>query len=352
MACVTLFCAAEDKPAQPDKAADKPGEWLHLPSDGTPWKHPGTDLRFPQHLGKYTLRIGFQDKQAAAGVALSYVHDEQNMKGDIVLFPCGKDLTKINDILAFVHGEHDKLVNEIQVASRSQGYVAGKQGEVEEKTVHTWQGDLPMTVQTLELGPAPPLSEADHPRISQWLGLLIYQDHFMEISIVRPAATGAEGEKQRNDLVAQLLQCVREPSVVPEMLKLCRTYVDKPLTKEGREAADSLLSFSRASAVFRVIFPGEVLTPALDQISAVSKDTGYDLLRSFIVGSAVVALQNGTADQSLEEGGRLMAQMYNLAKKDDAKISSTLLDELSQAADKQQGAQYLRKKMQKASGGH
>ena len=345
LAACTPAAQAAETPAPAAKPDERPGDWVPLHKDGTPWKHEGTDLRFPQSLGGFSLRTIFKDKRAGAGIDLRYVNEKDAMKADVVVFPCSEDLGKVTDVMAFVHGEHEKLVSDLQAVSKGQGYAEVKHGTIEDRGLRTWQGDVPMTVQTFEFGPVDPSQAAAHPNISQWLGLVLYQDHFVQMSIVRPAASGTEGEKLRDELIKLLLRCVREPSVVPEMLKLCKTYVDRPLTKEGRDAADNVLAFSRDSPVFRVIYPGEVLTPALDEVSAVSKDTGLDLLRSFIVGSGVVALQNGTADQSLEEGGRLMAQMYNLAKKDNPKISSALLEELSKAEEKERGAVFLRTKM-------
>ena len=341
---------AADPPAAKDKAAaDRPGEWVPLHEDGTPWKHTGTDLRFPQALGPFKLRTIFEDKRAVAGVDLNYVDERDNMKADVVIFPSRQDISKVPDVMVMVHQELDQLIKELQSASKAMGYVETKREKVEEKNLNTWAGNLPLVTQTVEFGPADAVQVQSRPAITQWLGLVLYQDYYVQMSIVRPSAGGAEGDKKREELVKKLMQCVREPSVAPAMLNLCRKYVDKPLTEDGRHAADSLLAYSRESAVFQVVYPGDVLTPALDEVSKVSKDAGLDMLRAYIVGSSVVGLQNGTADQSMEEGARLMVQLYRLVRKDNDKIESSLMEELSKASEKERAATFFHEKMKAAS---
>lgn len=335
--------AADPPPG--DKKNEKPGDWVVLAPDGTPWMHEATSLRFPQQLGEFRLRLGFRDKNAEAGVAISYVHETKNIKGDVVIFPCPKELEKVKDVMVYLRSEHEKLVQEMEIVSKDMGFAELSHTPIEERAVNLWEGNLPLTVQSFEFGPSAIDDELVKPKTSQWFGLVLYQDYFVQMSIVRPSSSGEEGEKLRDELVKLFLQCIREPSVTPEMLKLCRTYVHDPLTAEGRGAADALFQYSRASPVFKIIFPGEVLTPALEKAATVSKETGSDLLRAFIVGSGVVALQNGTADQSLEEGARIMAHVYGELKKQNEQIKSDLMEQLLPEVEKQRAAVFLRQKM-------
>jgi hypothetical protein len=337
-----LDASAADEPAP---KPEKPGDWVVLPSDGTPWKHEATGLRFPQEMGGFHLRLGFRDKNADAGIALSYVHETKNIKGDVVIFPCKEDLNKKKDVMAFLHGEHDKLVKDLSEASREQGYKELAHAGVEERAINLWQGNLPLTVQTFEFGPAADQDELVKPAVNQWFALTIYQDYFVEFSIVRPAASGEDGVKMRDELVRMFLQCIREPSVTPEMLKLCRDYLDDPLGKKGRDAVDALLEYSRASPVFKIPLPGEVLTPVLDAVHALDADYSLDLLRSFIVGSGVVSLQGGTAAQSLEEGARIMCQVYDGLKKKNEKVKSDFMEQLQAESAKEHAAVFLHEKM-------
>ena len=337
--------------ADPTKTTknDKPGDWLVLPEDGTPWIHEATELRYPQNLGPFKLRLGFRDKNSAAGIAISYTHQTKNIRGDVVIFPCAQDLRKLDDVMAYLHGEHEKLVKDLLLLSKDQGYKELKHTEIEERGIKLWEGNLPLTVQNFEFGPAALSDELVKPATSQWFGLTVYQDYFVQMSIVRPTVSGQEGEKLRDELVTLFLQCIREPSVVPEMLKLCRTYVHDPLTEQGRKSADALNQYSRASPIFKIIYPGELLTPVLDTANAVSKDMALDLLRSYLVGSAVVALQGGTADQSIEEGIRIMAHVYGELKKQNDKIKSDFMEELLPLSEKGRAAEFLRKKMSESA---
>ncbi len=339
---IALAASAADEPAP---KSDKPGDWVVLPSDGTPWKHEPTGLRFPQEMGGFHLRLGFRDKNADAGIALSYVHETKNIKGDVVIFPCKEDLNKKKDVMAFLRAEHEKLVKDLAAASREQGYAELAHAGVEERAINLWQGNLPLTVQTFEFGPAADQDELVKPRVNQWFALTIYQDYFVEFSIVRPAVSGKDGEKMRDELVRMFLQCIREPSVTPEMLKLCRTYLDGPLGKEGRNAADALLEYSQASPVFKIPAAGEVFTPILDAVHAVDPDSSLDLLRAFIVGSGVVALQGGTVDQSLEEGARIMCQVYAGMKAKNEKLKSDFMEQLQAESAKERAAVFLHEKM-------
>ena len=347
---------AEDAPKAPPtgkatpqaekKKIEKPGDWVVLPSDGTPWKHELTDLRYPQSMGGFHLRLGFQDKNEEGGVAISYTHEKKNIRGDVVLFPCKTDLNKVTDIMAYLRGEHDKVVKDLVKASTAQGYKEVKRMPIEERGIKLWEGNIPLTVQNFEYASATPNDdESVRPPTSQWLGLTVYQDYFVQMSIVRPTSSAKEGEEFRDELVKLFLQCVREPSVLPQMLKLCRTYVENPLTPEGRKAADALADYSQASPIFKIIYPGEVLTPALDAANAVDKEMALDLLRGFSVGSAVVALQGGTADQSIEEGVKIMAHVYDELKKKNDKVKSDLMEELIPLVAKERAASFLRQKM-------
>ena len=338
--------APKESSAKPtDKAHEKPGDWLILPEDGTPWIHEGTGLRYPQVLGGFKLRLGFRDKDAKGGIAISYTHESKNIRGDVVLFPCDQELGKLKDVMVYLRGKHDALVKEMLKASKEQGYAELTHTPVEERAVNLWQGNLPLTVQNFEFGASLTADELVKPPTSQWLGVALYQDHFVQMSIVRPTISGKEGEGLRDELVKLFLQCIREPSVIPEMLKLCRTYVHDPLTKEGREAADALNEYAHASPVFRIVYPGEQLTPILDTANALDKEMALDLLRSYLVGAGVVALQGGTADQSIEEGVRIMAHVYGELKKTNDKLKSDTMEELLPLSAKGQAAGFLRKKM-------
>jgi hypothetical protein len=66
------------------------------------------------------------------------------------------------------------------------------------------------------------------------------------------------------------------------------------------------------------------------------------------VGSSVVTLQNGSSDQSLEEGARLMLELRRLLKEENKAVESTFLDELAKASEVKHAAAFLKEKMRMA----
>jgi hypothetical protein len=160
-----------------------------------------------------------------------------------------------------------------------------------------------------------------------------------------PSSQIESQQKHTDELITALLQCVREPAIVPEMLKLCRTYIDNPLSKEAREAADSLLAFSKESQIFEVIMPGEALTDMLNSVTATAPEAALDLLRAFIVGSGVVALQDGTGDESLDEGSRLLMEAREMLQKNGTKLDQPFFTDLGKAVADKRAAAFLKERM-------
>jgi hypothetical protein len=94
-----------------------------------------------------------------------------------------------------------------------------------------------------------------------------------------------------------------------------------------------------------VVLPGEALTPCLDEVNKYSQDDALDLLRGFVVGSAVVTLQNGSADESLEEGSRMMLEARRLLKEKGSPMNSVFLDQLAAAVEAKHASDFLKEKM-------
>ena len=348
-AVAPIAWAQDAKPAP--KADIKPGNWLQVPADGTPWKHFETGIAYPQKLGGFTLHSVFRDKRDEAGIALTYLLPSSNIKADIVLFPCKEKQVSPINVIKIVRGEHVRLIDDIVATAARQGYAERSRSSLVENAIELFdKGLLPLTTFTLDLVAANGDTKA-RPPINQWLGLSLYADYFIQMSVLMPAQKDAKAEdfekarKQVDELITLLIQCIKEPAVVPEMLKLCKKYVDHPLDDEGRGAADALLLYSKESPIFEVALPGEAITPALDEIGARSQEASVDLLRAFVVGSSVVALQGGTVDQSLAEGTRLLLLVRDLLRKKAAAVDSPLLDELAAAAKQGKAAEFIRSRM-------
>ena len=348
--CVLLISSvvhSAEKPAE--KGKEDAGAWLKLPADGTPWGHQSTGLRFPQVLGQFSLSSVFRDARPEAGVAVTYVRQGSDLKASVVIFPCSHDVSLGRDVDAIVRKEHANLVNDLQAAARQGGYAEKQRSPLSEEALQLWNnGKVPMTVQTIEMVPMDSKAKPSLPVINHWIALLLYKDHFVQLSVVIPGPEIQKDKEQVDELITKLLQCIREPALKDEMLQLCQKYMTNPLSKEGREAADTLLAFSKASPVFEIILPGEALTTVLNEVSAMSPEASLDLLRSFIVGSSVVALQGGSADESLEEGARMFISVAAHFHKSDERYRLPFFVELTEAQKQKRTAAFLKERMQPA----
>lgn len=357
--CACLVLAAGRGEIQADEKAapkgqEKLGAWLKLPADGMPWEHAGTNLRFPQMLGQFSLASVFRDSRPEAGVAVTYVRQGTDLKASVVIFPCPHPVELGKDIDSVARKEHERLVSDLTAAAQQGGYAEKQRSPLSEQALTLWQnGSVPMMVQTIEMVPVenrqkqqqqpPPL-----PGINHWLSVLIYKDHFVQLSVIIPTPDMEKDRKQVDDLITQLLQCIRDPTLKTEMLLMCQQYLHDPMSKEGRESADALLAYSKESPVFELILPGEALTPVLNEISAFSPDAALDLLRAFIVGSSVVSLQGGSVDESLDEGARMFNDLAAHYRKTDSRFAMPFIDELARAREAKRAASFLKERMQAA----
>lgn len=323
-----------------DKAA-----WVNLSKDGTPWKHPETGLLFPQQMGGFTLEGGYKDKNKQAGLALTYTKKESNLKADVIIAPCPQPLTTETDVIGMAKKELESLAADLVSIAKQSGYGEQGRSKISEQKLPIWdRGDIPFVSMTVDLAPASP-AKGMIPPINQWLAVLIYHDHFVQFNVIMPTARVKEVKPEADSMITNLLQCLRYPALKPEMLKVCRSYMEEPLTDSGRKSADALLTFSKESPIFEIIFPGEALTAALNEISARSQEAALDLLRAFMVGSGVVTLQDGSTNESLEEGARLMIGLRRLMKEKSMPVDSAFLDDLAKASDQLRGAEFLKDRM-------
>lgn len=345
MACLAGTAVAGQDSSKKDNP-NAPGEWLQLPKDGRPWKHPGSDLMFPARLGDFTLSAGFQDKRTSDGVALTYSNTANNLKADIVIYPCGPELVEVKDVQGLTHVQIERLADDLLTLAKERGYSQKQRSAVADQPVPLWEkGLIPMSSMTLDMVPSESSNEASLPSINQWLALLIYQDHFIQLSVVMQSAEVPKLRKQADELITLVLHCIRYPALTPELIKLCERYAADPLSDDARKAADSLLAMSKESPVFEVAFPGEALTPSLDEVNARAPDAALDLLRGFVAGSGMVTLKNGTVDESLEEGARLMLVTRKALRDKGQPVNSIFLDDLAKAQEAGRAASFLKERM-------
>jgi hypothetical protein len=323
--------------------AEPKGDWLQLRPDGRPYQHESTDLAWPQHLGDFDLRVGFRDKRDSAGVSLSYVNEKKDIKGDIVIYPTPTQVPSDDSVVEVMRTELARLITDTAPNATAHGYKTLSTTPAEVRGIPLWKlGQIPMLVQQGALSPIDSSKEAQTPSLSHWLGLILYQDHYIHISIVMRLDKLATDATTRNDFINAIIHCVREPAITPEMLKLCYAYMQDPLTDKSRAAADSLLTFTKESPILELVFPGEALTPSLDEMRAKASGLELDLLRAYVIGASVVNLQRGTNDEMIEEGARVLSVVYDMLKQKQGAPTIAFLEELGSAAEKQGAAAFLK----------
>ena len=103
--------------------------------------------------------------------------------------------------------------------------------------------------------------------------------------------------------------------------------------------------------MFKIVFPGEALTPALNELSSIVPGTEKDVLRGYLIGSASKNLADMDLDAQMEEGARVMCLVYDLLKKKDSTLKSVTLDEISKASAEKKAAEWLRRRMNAPTAG-
>jgi hypothetical protein len=345
LCCVSFVLLAADPVPS---ASEAPATELLLPSDDRPFVHFETGLRFPHTLGEFRLHSAFKDKRAELGLALTYLYPVGDMKATVLIYPNKLDMTNEKTVMGLVREEHTRLITDILSTAPSIGLHEKQRSPMEETLIPIWElGNLPMTMQTLDLEPVSNNKVLAKPMkaVNEWTGLTVYRDHWVHLTVLCPSDRMEANRKFMDQMITGVLACVREPSIVKEILLTCKHYVEQPLSVEGRKSADALLAYSKESPVFEVALPGEALTPMLNMITERSKEDALDLLRAFIVGSSVVSLQDGTVDQSLQEGARVLISVRDGLAKAGHDMRSEFLDDLAKAVKESRASALLKETM-------
>jgi hypothetical protein len=345
-ACLSLASIAQQPSAAPSARPD--GEFLKFPVDGTPWQHPDTDLKFPQTLAGYELKQGFDAKDPEGGIALTYFHLDAKIKADILMTPCPKEVAITVDIMPAAEEQLRGMARALRQMAIGQGYreVEENRGKLERGKIDLWKlGIIPIVQIKMEFVAADATKADSLPALSQWLSVILYQDTWLQTSIVMPVTQGDDGEKLRASFMSSLVQVVREPSVLVVLADLCNEYLADPLSDAGRASADSLWKFSQESPVLEITLPGESLTPALNELATHAPGSEQDVLRAYLVGAGIKTIQGESIDARLAEGARLMTVVYGLLKKKDPKVKSPFLEDLTQLVADNKAVEWLRRRM-------
>jgi hypothetical protein len=349
LALLPQLISAQAPQAQlPQIPADQ-GEWITFPTDGTVWGHRESGLHFPAELANFKLTTGFQAKKAEDGTALTYMHPKQGVKADILLTPCPKELSRTLNIMPVVEETLRQMGREFRQIAPNQGYMEDEEarGSIEKGSLELWKvGSIPVVQGKMEMkAKDPATAETTHPNVNQWLFVTLYQDVFVQASVIMPSKLAVEGERLRQEFVTALIALIREPALADDFIQQCADYGNDPFTEVNRTAADKLLAFSRESPVFEITFPGEALTPVLDEINNLAPGGQNDVLRGYIIGAGIKSLTHQTIDVRFEEGIRMMVIVYAALQAKDKTFKAPLMEELTKLSAEKKGADWLRKRM-------
>ena len=117
------------------------------------------------------------------------------------------------------------------------------------------------------------------------------------------------------------------------------------MESEGQKSADALLQLAEASLTMKPHFPGEGITPCLREAELTAPGCEKDLLRAFTIGSLVVKLQDGSFDDQIAEGARMMAEVYGMLKGKHPALKSEACEAVAAAVKEGKAALHLRERM-------
>lgn len=317
-----------------------------MSKDGLPWAHPHTSLRMPLVLGGFKLEKVFKADRAEAGYAVTYLEERRGLRLDLHLYAPEKQITDPSRMVSTMKLRMEQTVQGLMSLAKMGGYYEQSRSPVEEVRLPVWKREsLPMLTQSFVMKAAQGPVREPKPDLFNTLNLLLFEDFYVQSSLVMPATLGEEAKQVREEVEKLFAGLVREPFLTQEYLALAVKYVEKPLEEEGQKSADALLELAEASLTMKVHFPGEGITPCLREAQSTAAGVEKDLLRAFSIGSLVVKLQDGGFDDQMAEGARMMTEVYAGLKGKHAGLKSEACEALAAAVKEGKAGLYLRERM-------
>lgn len=322
------------------------GDWKPPPANGKPWKHETTGLSFPQQLGGYRLAGEFSYHET--GVFIRYENLEERARCDIFFFPT--DTTpKLEDRHRLILREMEAVISDFQQMARDGRYKNVQIDPVTGSEIALWQKEsLPIATRAIT---ATRIGRSDQgveeAVIKQWIGITHLNNYLLTIRHLRPADTGEAGDANMKKFVGLVLQVIKDPPLRADVRRLVDVYLAEPLSDAGVEAASMVLTYLNQTPFFAVSLPEEPISSWLQQCKAAADGTEAHLLRAFMVGSAKAALDGADAATILEAGCRQFARIYRELLPKQPQIANREMDQFAAAAEKGQGATWLRNHMTK-----
>ncbi|HYF34199.1 MAG TPA: hypothetical protein VD994_02825 [Prosthecobacter sp.] len=320
--------------------ADPRGEWQAPARDGSPWKHAGTGLTFPQILGDYRLSGQFTYKDG--GVLLRYENADSRARADIFMFQAPA-VAQTEDKHRLLLREMDTVEADMRAMAKQGRYKNLQFTDVVGKEIDLWmRDDLPIAVRTLTATRVHSGSTLQEAPVKQWIGITLFENHILTIRHLRPLETGDQGERDMEIFIGDIYQIIKDPSLRQEIKRLLEAYHANPFSKESEEAAAAVLAYLQQSPLLPVHVPQHPISGWLERCKAAAPGTEDHLLRAFMLGSAKAAFETPDPAKSVNEGARQFARVYRHLVQQHPSIALPDMQPFITAAEKGEGAAWLR----------
>jgi hypothetical protein len=323
------------------RAAEPKGEWKAPAADGSPWKHDGTGLTFPQIMDGY--RLAGQFAYADGGTFLRYENVDARARADIFFFQAPGHIEAADDIHRLLLREMDTVESDLRAMAKDGRYKNLQFSDVTGEMIDLWmQEDLPIAIRTLTATRVSGQSTIDEAPIKQWIGITLINGYIVTIRHTRPLDTGDRGEADVNAFIGNVFQVIKDPPLRAQIKKFIADYYADPFTTDSEQAAAAVLAYLQKNPLIPIHVPEHPISEWLDRCKTAAPGTEDHLLRAFMLGSAKAAFEGAGAAASVNEGARQFAKVYRHLVQQSPAIALPDMQPFIAAAEKGDGAAWLR----------
>jgi len=329
-----LFVAFSGAIAAESDADGAQGTFEKPPADGKPWKHAGTGLSFPQHLGSYRLVAEFRYKEGG-GVFIRYESIDDRARADIFLFPHTKVQLSPEDTKAAINNELDAVISNFQKMANEGRYKNLVVDEPGDGEIPLWpEGSLPLSVRSIVATKLADTTEGPkEAKIKQWTGVTMLKGHLITIRYTHPTSSGDQGEAALKGFAGTIFQIIKDPQLRAQIKELVQIYLADPLSADGNQAANAVLAYIQKTPFVTVPIPIEVLSPWLDHFKRNAPGSEMQLLRAFTLGSAQAGLDEKDPGTCLTAGAKQFLLIYNQFIRENPLLRLADIDNLKSAVE-------------------
>jgi len=274
--------------------AEEAGD-LHAdpPKNGALWRHPATGLSLPQEIAGLRMEGTVIYKGLSFGQSVRYIHRKLGARVDVYVYPCRGASETPKEREALAREEISQVMAGLEYMEKQGNYrkVSWGSGNLREITLgddsKTTAVSAPASYELKDQGSDPPTFTP----LTSLAVIIIYEDHYVKLRYTLPADPGKEALAMRDDFVKRLHRCVLDASLRPTILKSVATYRKDPLSEAAREAAGTIIAFSKDSPLVTIVI-GKGLVEFAQKCEAQVKGAQVDVMRAFVTGAADASLHD------------------------------------------------------------